>query len=216
MASRLSTNLIYTFVFINLSHANMLKVYFQFTFVLFKHTVDFSRMRNQIVGCEGDHADHLATAQSYNHVPRSFIYQQLLRPFQLIVKRTLTYFSKVKYGLSYVLQVVNREPSYLVLYFTEREAFLAIGHWAFLSYFQQHSSHQHRVYLLRPIFFDKMGQSRPLFVYFRLFHITQFKKLMKAQIVCLGLKPGAAGWKGQTNPRSYGSTPMLMFKFWFS
>ena len=26
-------------------------------------------------------------------------------------------------------------------------------------------------------------------------------------MVCLGLEPGAAGWKAQTNPLSYGSTP---------
>ena len=26
-------------------------------------------------------------------------------------------------------------------------------------------------------------------------------------MVCLGLKPGAAGWKVQTNPLSYGGTP---------
>ena len=26
-------------------------------------------------------------------------------------------------------------------------------------------------------------------------------------MVCLGLKPGAAGWKAQTNPLSYGGTP---------
>ena len=53
-----------------------------------------------------------------------------------------------------------------------------------------------------------MSQSRPLFVYFRLFHMTQFKhKLMIALMVCLGLEPGAAGWKVQTNPLSYTGTP---------
>ena len=26
-------------------------------------------------------------------------------------------------------------------------------------------------------------------------------------MVCLGLKPGAAGWKAQTNPLSYSGTP---------
>ena len=57
-------------------------------------------------------------------------------------------------------------------------------------------------------FFKKMDQNRPLFVYFRLFHITQFNKLMKALIVCLGLEPGAAGWKAQTNPQSYGGTQL--------
>ena len=28
-------------------------------------------------------------------------------------------------------------------------------------------------------------------------------------MVCLGLEPGAAGWKAQTNPLSYGGTPTL-------
>ena len=28
-------------------------------------------------------------------------------------------------------------------------------------------------------------------------------------MVCLGLKPGVAGWKAQTNPLSYGSIPFL-------
>ena len=27
-------------------------------------------------------------------------------------------------------------------------------------------------------------------------------------MVCLGLEPGAAGWKAQTNPLSYAGTPM--------
>ena len=31
-------------------------------------------------------------------------------------------------------------------------------------------------------------------------------------MVCLGFEPGAAGWKAQTNPLSYGST--LMHSFW--
>ena len=39
-------------------------------------------------------------------------------------------------------------------------------------------------------FFTKMGQSRSLFVYFRLFYMTQIKyKLIKALMVCLGLEP---------------------------
>ena len=29
-------------------------------------------------------------------------------------------------------------------------------------------------------------------------------------MVCLGLEPGAAGWKAQTNPLSYGSTPTFL------
>ena len=28
-------------------------------------------------------------------------------------------------------------------------------------------------------------------------------------MVCLGLEPGAAGWKAQTNPLSYGCTPKI-------
>ena len=45
-------------------------------------------------------------------------------------------------------------------------------------------------------------------VLFLSFHISQFKfKLIKAYMVCLGFKPGAAGWKVQTNPLSYGGTP---------
>ena len=28
-------------------------------------------------------------------------------------------------------------------------------------------------------------------------------------MVCLGLEPGAAGWKAQTNPLSYGGTQQL-------
>ena len=50
-----------------------------------------------------------------------------------------------------------------------------------------------------------MGQSWPLFVYYCLFYVTQIKhELIKALMVCLGLEPGAAGWKAQTNPLSYG------------
>ena len=46
------------------------------------------------------------------------------------------------------------------------------------------------------LFFLKMGQSRPLSVYFRLFYMTQIKyNLLKAWMVCLGLEPGAAEWK---------------------
>ena len=32
-------------------------------------------------------------------------------------------------------------------------------------------------------------------------------------MVCLGLEPGAAGWKAQTNPLSYGGTPGKHFLF---
>ena len=51
------------------------------------------------------------------------------------------------------------------------------------------------------VFLLKIGQSLPLFVYFRLFHMTQ---LIKALMVCMGLQPGAAGLKAQTKPLSYG------------
>ena len=47
-------------------------------------------------------------------------------------------------------------------------------------------------------------------VYFNLLKMLQFKfkfKLKKAQMVCLGFKPMAAGWKAQMNPLSYGGTP---------
>ena len=60
--------------------------------------------------------------------------------------------------------------------------------------------------------FSKMDQSRSLFVYFCLFHIAQFYKLMKAQMVQQGLEPGAAGLKAQTNPLSHGETT-LQFLF---
>ena len=35
-------------------------------------------------------------------------------------------------------------------------------------------------------------------------------------MVCLGLEPGAAGWKAQTNPLSYSGTPWATFysNFW--
>ena len=32
-------------------------------------------------------------------------------------------------------------------------------------------------------------------------------------MVCLGLEPGAAGWKAQTNPQSYGGTPKTFIDF---
>ena len=59
-------------------------------------------------------------------------------------------------------------------------------------------------------FFKKMGQSRPLFVYFRHFLIT-ISIIEKAQMVCLGFEPGAAGWQAQTKPRSYGGHPKQYF-----
>ena len=53
------------------------------------------------------------------------------------------------------------------------------------------------------------------FVYFCTFHILiqitiiyfEQSKLKKVLMVCLGLEPGAAWWKVQTNPLSYGGTP---------
>ena len=42
--------------------------------------------------------------------------------------------------------------------------------------------------------FLKMGQSRPLFVYFRSFLITISIQIEEAYMVCLGFEPGAAGW----------------------
>ena len=60
------------------------------------------------------------------------------------------------------------------------------------------------------MFFLKKCHSRPLFVYFCLFHITQLNELMKAKMVCLGLEPGAAGRKAQMNPLSYGGTPYIV------
>ena len=32
-------------------------------------------------------------------------------------------------------------------------------------------------------------------------------------MVCLGLEPGAAGWKAQTNPLSYGGTPQFTYHY---
>ena len=29
-------------------------------------------------------------------------------------------------------------------------------------------------------------------------------------MACLGVEPGAAGWKAQTNPLSYGGTPIFL------
>ena len=34
---------------------------------------------------------------------------------------------------------------------------------------------------------------------------------IKAQMVCLGFEPGAAGWKAQTDPLSYGGTHQSIF-----
>ena len=32
-------------------------------------------------------------------------------------------------------------------------------------------------------------------------------------MMCLGLEPGAPGWKAQTNPLSYGGTPCFIFLY---
>ena len=51
-------------------------------------------------------------------------------------------------------------------------------------------------------------------LYFRLFKTSQFKfKLIKAYMVYLGFEPGAAGWKAQTNPLSYGGIPEIDFRY---
>ena len=41
--------------------------------------------------------------------------------------------------------------------------------------------------------FLNIGQSRPLFVYYRPFHI-ELKIQIEALILCLGFEPGAGGW----------------------
>ena len=48
--------------------------------------------------------------------------------------------------------------------------------------------------VLQVTHYSKIGQSRPLFVYFRLFHITQFNKLMKARWCTWDSNPVVA-WK---------------------
>ena len=59
----------------------------------------------------------------------------------------------------------------------------------------------------------KKGQSRPLFCfYFPPFPITISRiQIAKAQMVCLGIEPAAAGWQAQTIPQSYGSRPQWPF-----
>ena len=48
------------------------------------------------------------------------------------------------------------------------------------------------------VFFKKNGP---------ILHVTLQIYLIKAKMVCLGFKPGVAGWKAQTNPLSYDCTP---------
>ena len=50
-----------------------------------------------------------------------------------------------------------------------------------------------------------MGQSPAFFVF------SSFPQFNKMKAVCLGLKPGAAGWKSQPNPLNYGGTPHFCF-----
>ena len=52
--------------------------------------------------------------------------------------------------------------------------------------------------------FLKMGQSRPLFVYFRLFYMSQFKYNLKNRGWCAWeSNPGGGAWKAQMNPRRH-------------
>ena len=68
-------------------------------------------------------------------------------------------------------------------------------------------------------FFKKWANPGLFFVYVHSFHIPiqmtniQFEqyKLKKALVLWLGLKPGAAGWKAQTNPQRYDGTPQAKF-----
>ena len=73
-----------------------------------------------------------------------------------------------------------------------------------------------------PNYFFKWANPGLFFVYFCLFHMTQFKyKLIIALMVCLGLEPRAIRWKAQTNTLSYGGTHLflilffLIFLYWF-
>ena len=59
--------------------------------------------------------------------------------------------------------------------------------------------------LVNCFFKEELANSGLFYVYFRLFHKTQFNKLI---MVCLGLEPGVAGSKVQTNPLSFGGTPI--------
>ena len=68
-------------------------------------------------------------------------------------------------------------------------------------------------------FFKKWANPGLFFVYVHSFHIPiqmtniQFEqyKLKKALVLWLGLEPGAAGWKAQTNPQRYDGTPQAKF-----
>ena len=60
-----------------------------------------------------------------------------------------------------------------------------------------------------------MGLTQPLLCLFsfisqyKVKYITNLTINDKSVMGCLGVKPGAEGWKAQTNPLSYGGTPML-------
>ena len=56
-----------------------------------------------------------------------------------------------------------------------------------------------------------MLQSRPLFDYFRPFHITNHVRIEKAEILCLVFEPGADVWKTQMDPFSYGGYLSCLF-----
>ena len=65
-------------------------------------------------------------------------------------------------------------------------------------------------------FIKKTGQIPASFCLFSSFsHDTHQYKLIKAQMVCMGVESGATGWKAQTNPLSYGGTPLFVFSYYF-
>ena len=56
--------------------------------------------------------------------------------------------------------------------------------------------------------FFKNGQTRPLFLYFRSFHMTNIQQIWLKKIDgALWTQTGAARWEAQTNPLSYDGTP---------
>ena len=66
--------------------------------------------------------------------------------------------------------------------------------------------------LSHEFFFKKMGQSRPLFVYFHSLLITILIQIEKSIDGTLGFEPGAAGWQTQTKPRSCGGHELTTFE----
>ena len=72
------------------------------------------------------------------------------------------------------------------------------------------SEHQLLPYSMAVNFFFKNGSILDYFCLFLSFpHDTNQYKLRKAYMVCLELESGVAGWKTQTNPLSYGGTPLV-------